>query len=67
MWKPIKTAPTDGTVVLVCHKDRHVFAPEAAYFGTYHPNSVNGKTWRSVNSSTKIVVTHWMPLPNKPE
>lgn len=67
MWKTIETAPTDGTVVLVCHKDRHIFAPEAAYFGTYHPNSPGKKVWRSVNSSTKIVVTHWMPLPQKPE
>ena len=67
MWQPIETAPTDGTVVLVCHKNNYNYAPEAAFFGTYSPDSLGKKTWRSVNSSTKIMVTHWMPNLVKPE
>ncbi len=60
---PINTAPLDGSIVLVCHCDRPTYAPEAAFFGHYHQNSANKPCWRSANSSTKIVCTHWMPLP----
>jgi hypothetical protein len=63
-WKPIETAPKDGTRVLVCHKD--YYYPETAAFKTYHPNSQGKPTWRNSISGTKIAPTHWTELPIKP-
>lgn len=66
MWMNMDLAPLDGTLVLVCHCDRPRYAPEAAFYGTYHPNSLGKSCWRSANTDTKLVCTHWMPLPPHP-
>lgn len=60
---PMDLAPTDGTIVLVCHCEKSKYAPEAAYYGTYYSKK---SSWRSVNTDTRLVCTHWMPLPDHP-
>ncbi len=57
MWKPIKTAPKNRTVVLV-----HVFDSGKTYTARYFG------TWRIADTNECIlgVVTHWMPLPEPP-
>jgi hypothetical protein len=62
-WQPIKTAPKDGTTILV-------FRPEAT--GQYIPlvgsdyfdPTYNGGRWMRSNPDTRP--THWMPLPEPP-
>lgn len=62
-WKPIETAPKDGTEILVCHE---WYQPETAYWGTYHPNSPGKKCWRASRGGVRILPWYWMELPPKP-
>ena len=64
-WKPIDTAPKDGTYVLVYNNDGYVY--DANY---------DGGKWRFASadqhgcgccSGDYDRPTHWMPLPDKPE
>lgn len=59
-WRPIETAPKDGTPVIICTSGGKVF--RARWFG--------GAVWSvdgySVGFETSDV-THWMPLPQPPE
>lgn len=51
-WKPIETAPKDGTFILTWHPEGG--RPEISrYVGTY---------W----TRWSIIPTHWMPLPDAP-
>lgn len=65
MWKPINTAPKDGTLILVCTEN--YYFPETASWRTYHPNAKGKPSWRSNNMGTKLEPTHWMELPEKPK
>ena len=73
-WKPIETAPRDGTPVLLCvagydPDDKYGWqgmAPFTGYFGTYHPNSPGNGEWRDDSGHRRPAVTHWMPLPAAP-
>ena len=58
-WKPIETAPKDGTHVLVMTKDRIV---QIAYCG-------DGEFWWRAFEHGQIYPqpTHWMPLPDPPK
>lgn len=58
MWRPIETAPKDGTDVLVLW-DRG---------GTMQVASCWEGTWTDANDDELIVSppTHWMPLPEPP-
>jgi hypothetical protein len=73
-WKPIETAPKDGTaVLLLCPGDRQCVA-------SYGMNWPFNETWRiyipcmgqSGHSSDAVLhhdedmPTHWMPLPDPP-
>lgn len=69
-WQPIKTAPRDGTIILVYlpwpHKSYRV--RQASYGGQ---NSNKPNQWyiyfnRSDARYIDIEPTHWMPFPNPP-
>lgn len=56
-WRPIETAPRDGTVVLV-------YFP---IFGRALPCEYDGGRWQTgVWTSKPQVATHWRPLPAPP-
>jgi hypothetical protein len=63
-WKPIETAPKDGTALLLGYLpneriDRHVYEGRWDDFQ---------RTWASVNGFLiHGAATHWMPLPPPPE
>ena len=61
-WKPIDTAPMDGTYILVCAVGRY-YNPTVAAWRT----TADGvKHWKDY-AGNKITATHWMPLPKPPE
>ncbi|NML70002.1 hypothetical protein HHL23_09335 [Chryseobacterium sp. RP-3-3] len=62
-WKPINTAPKDGTRIIVCHW-KH-YSPITASWRTYHPNAEGKAQWRD-DSGIKTVPTHWDILPEEP-
>jgi hypothetical protein len=55
-WKPIETAPKDGTRILV-------YAPDIdrVLIATFRPSLRIWVGWRET-----LVPTHWMRLPNPP-
>ncbi len=59
-WKPIETAPKDGTSILVCCE-----------IGFMYVAHWNGKLWLSDACADSYFgaddATHWMPLPAPPE
>ncbi len=59
-WQLIKTAPMDGTAVLL-----HIPALRPAVLSSWYNNNwVNHAGFRLVD---KLKPTHWMPLPDPPE
>lgn len=71
-WKPIETAPKDGTVVLGCHfsyGDRNDLGahPRAVRFQAFHPNAPGKACWRNMYGHKEQHLTHWMPLPEAPK
>jgi hypothetical protein len=71
MWKPIGTAPKDGTIILSCgtYADRNDLGehPRAVVWKIYHPNAPGKGTWRNHLGHKENFLTHWMPLPVAPE
>jgi hypothetical protein len=69
-WKPIETAPRDGTPILVCYAPQYTsngFLPVAVRWRSFHPNAKGKELFRD-SSGTKVEhVTHWMPLPEPPK
>jgi hypothetical protein len=65
-WKPIETAPMDGTIILGVWESENYYFPTAVYFGHYHPNSRGNLCWRDASGRNKIRVSHWQPLPIAP-
>jgi hypothetical protein len=67
-WRPIETAPKDGTPVLVGH-EQAVFSAwwekDGTQTNTNHPGWVDGTT-NSYEEYTTYEPTHWMPLPAPP-
>lgn len=57
-WRPIETAPRDGSPVLV-------FDGEHYAVGYWAPEI--GEWWVSKKMRTTMLGTHWMPLPAPPE
>ena len=53
-WKPIETAPSDGTLVLI-------WASDTVFTAWYDKH----KGWKSSGLSY-LSPTHWMPLPAPP-
>ena len=58
-WRPIETAPTDGTVVLVFAEERQGL-PAFQCTAAYHEDA----GW-CVDELREV--THWMPLPPPPQ
>ncbi len=75
-WRPIETAPKDGTVILAYRPGEGVFtahfiAADVA-LGLCHPNvsEVEPQWWSTDGgdlSSPGMMPTHWMPLPEAPK
>lgn len=69
-WKPIKTAPKDGTKILVCCFD-HGWEMEVSHWVTDEPyvdEDDQEKTYKGWLPMIGISgPTHWMPLPKPPE
>jgi hypothetical protein len=72
-WKPIETAPKDGSTILVWGK--YMIHPSPAEW------NMNRKEWRAVWDGSRVIesqgdtwidyaepsgVSHWMPLPKPP-
>lgn len=60
-WRPIATAPKDGTAVIVC----------GATWGGYEAFYKDGEWWtmdQGTMTVTELITspTHWMPLPEPP-
>lgn len=55
-WRPIETAPKDGTDVLVCCQG----------WVCAHPARWNGKRWTHRWNDAELVPTHWRPMPELP-
>lgn len=68
-WRPIETAPKDGTPILACYGNHYVtngFLPVAVKWGTYHPNAKGNECFRDCRGHKIETITHWMPLPEPP-
>lgn len=67
-WRPIETAPRDGTPILAYYKIRNADGDEAWVVPAI---AVYWLPVQWVNFETggklKVQPTHWMPLPNPPE
>lgn len=62
-WRPIETAPRDGTVILTCVDHPPVYAPTKTVWASYHPNSKGIECWRTASiCGNKLGATHWMPM-----
>ena len=70
-WKPIETAPRDGTPILIfCPRNDRKPVCEAAWAYDYEgapghwttPHGVKGRGYTILPESP----THWMPLPSPP-
>lgn len=57
-WKPIETAPKDGTFVLLWEKHAGLFV------GNFRPGWAS---WLSMPGAYCRQPTHWHPLPAAPE
>jgi len=55
-WRPIETAPRDGTQVIVCRND-------GGYIGGAHFVADN---WWALEKESHCNPTHWQPLPEPP-
>jgi hypothetical protein len=71
-WKPIKTAPKDGTLIFIREKDSRV---QVASWGTssygydldWYVQLTNKNSKGTRQSYPTIDVTHWMPIPDLKE
>jgi hypothetical protein len=62
MWRTIKSAPRDGTpVLLTCRHD--VLGQRRYEFGRF---GIGGKWYRQDGTVIDKPATHWMPLPAPP-
>ena len=65
-WRPIETAPHDGTHVLVWVKANPELGHPANYSHAvdayWTPHNKGGWVWHGVAGN----ITHWMPLPEGP-
>lgn len=66
-WKPIESAPTDGTFYLACDNESRWVEnfPEGHCAGTWHWSD-SRQQWRGHSHDDDREATHWMPLPAAP-
>jgi len=62
-WRPISTAPMNGTEILVCNSVN--YHPVSARYST-HPGSQAESCWRGEAGHRLTGVTHWRSLPEEP-
>lgn len=78
MWKPIDTAPRDGTWFLICKADDGAESVEVGRYdpliryeyepidgGLFKRREVVSYEWTGFNNFCRA--THWMPLPDLPD
>ena len=72
-WKPIETAPKDGTVVLLfVGRGVMIDFTRTAYVGSWREGGVGEPQqdyigWRALCCGRWHAPTHWQPLPAPPE
>lgn len=64
-WKPIETAPRDGTPFL-CFHDDDVFSPQTGIDLIWYEPSIKTYTQDGDTEVLFAGITHWMPLPAPP-
>jgi hypothetical protein len=74
-WQPIKTAPKDGSRILVCYgppdSDPPLdydwqYDPVTVAWRTYHPNAAGKQCWRDSLGHKHERARWWQPLPAPP-
>jgi hypothetical protein len=67
MWQPIKTAPKDGTYVLI-YIPRSGEIMMACYLPRVEPIKDVTRWWTAERDlPLELAPSHWMPLPDPPE
>lgn len=72
-WRPIETAPRDGTHILMYSADAMLPRMFLAFWSLYpseymQANGIDGEwsyTWEA--QEVEVEPTHWMPLPEPPK
>ena len=71
MWKPIETAPKDGTEILACWVQEHgsMYFVAGAFWEQGCEETDGEPHWRDTYGEILAddILTHWMPLPEPPE
>lgn len=66
-WRPIETAPKDGTLVLIFAALGNPAAFEGVLLAAYGRTDDNGEDWWALDSGGWVKSpSHWMPLPPPP-
>ncbi len=74
-WRPIETAPKDGTLVLVINGEKGGYLTEPCQIGTAffglasYEDEAWSFEWKSnacCDEVSSYIPTHWMPLPKPP-
>lgn len=61
-WRPIETAPKDGTTILVAGQG------STAWMAKWRPMKRVPDRWESIGlGALPFYPTHWMPLPDPPD
>ena len=60
-WRPIETAPEDGTSVLLWQPTHRGGYVVIAYFDLFY------LAWREEEEGISLDPTHWRPLPEPPQ
>lgn len=60
-WRPIETAPKDGSMILVCQSSNNIISSASWSYIYNH--------WATYPGPMGFIteVTHWMPLPQPPK
>lgn len=69
-WRPIDTAPKDGTQILACAfylgRSDLGASPRTVQWTSFHPNAPGKAAWRNMFGHKEEWLTHWMPRPEPP-
>lgn len=65
-WKPIETAPKDGTWILAINVETNRTRQHVVHYSERHGNKF---PWVTDSAPMSFVagITHWMPLPPAPK
>lgn len=65
-WQPIKTAPKDGSEILLAHANS-VWVDQWIPSTSYEVRNGEGGCWMMCDQwTTPEIPSHWMPLPEPP-